>query len=59
MIATDYRGIRLVRCSICGEVYPEDIHGCSECGSNIITFIREDDKDDNICSGKDQRLAAK
>ena len=43
MIATDYRGIKLVRCSICGEIYPEDSHGCPECGSNIITFVRKDD----------------
>ena len=43
MIATDYRGIRLVRCSICGEIYPEDSHGCPECGSNIITFVRKDE----------------
>lgn len=54
LVATDSRGFRLVRCSNCGEVYPEDIHGCPECGSNIISFIfiRKDDKDDSICSSK-------
>ena len=43
LIATDYRGIELVKCSDCGEIYPVCEHGCPECGSNIVDFIFRDE----------------
>lgn len=43
LVATDYRGIRLVKCSDCGEIYSEDTHGCPNCGSNIVDFIWSDE----------------
>ena len=44
-IATDYRGIQLVKCSECGEIYPVDYHGCPECGATTIMIMeRKDEK---------------
>ena len=43
LVATDYRGYRLIKCSDCGEIYPEDSHGCPNCDSDIISFIWSDE----------------
>lgn len=43
LIATDYRGIQLVKCSNCGEIYSVCEHGCPECGSTSIIVIRKDE----------------
>ena len=45
-IATDYRGIQLVKCSSCGEIYSVCEHSCPECGSTSIIIIKKDDKID-------------
>ena len=43
LVAIDYRGYRLIKCSDCGEIYPEDSHGCPNCGSDTISFIWSDE----------------
>ena len=43
LIATDYRGIELVKCSNCGKIYPVDEHSCPECGSSIASLILKDE----------------
>lgn len=52
-IATDYRGIQLVKCLSCGEIYSVCEHGCLECGSTSIIVIRKDDENDRIRGSKD------
>ena len=43
LVAIDYRGYRLIKCSNCGEIYSEDSHGCPNCDSNTISFIWSDE----------------
>ncbi len=51
LIATDYRGIQLVKCSNCGEIYPVCEHGCPECGCTFMIVIKKDDGNDSISGG--------
>lgn len=59
LIATDHKGIQLVKCLSCGEIYSVCEHGCPECGSISIIVIRKDDENDRIRGSKNQRLTAR
>lgn len=46
LIKTNYKGEELVQCANCGEEYPIGMHGCPECGSEHIIWLREEVKDE-------------